>query len=103
MGGKVGKAECNECYVKFPKNEMKQIQVKGNKSGSSFSFGKKGLDSIRVHSGRQYYRKVWVCNNCQGVGLMTLVLLPITFPFYITLFFVRLPFKIIGSIFSSGK
>tara|TARA_B100001123_G_scaffold289275_1_gene322391 strand:- start:81 stop:347 length:267 start_codon:yes stop_codon:yes gene_type:complete len=68
MGGKVGKAECNKCYVKFPKNEMKQIEVKGNKSGSSFSFGKKGVDSIRVHSGRQYYRKVWVCNNCQGGG-----------------------------------
>ena len=65
MGGKVGKAEC---YVKFPNNEMKQIEVKGNKSGSSFSFGKKGANSIRVHSGRQYYRKVWVCNNCQGGG-----------------------------------
>ena len=68
MGGQVGKAECHKCYIKFPKTEMSRIEVKGNKSGSSFSFGKKGVDSLRVHSGRQYYRKVWVCNNCQGGG-----------------------------------
>lgn len=69
MAGKVGKAECHKCYIKFPKTEMTQVEVKGNKSGSSFSFGKKG--NLRVHSGRQYYRKAWVCNDCKGGGCAT--------------------------------
>ncbi len=73
MGGKVGQAECHECYIKFPKNKMKRVEVKGNKSGSSFSFGQSGLKGARINSGRQYYRKVWVCNDCQGGGCLTII------------------------------
>ena len=86
MGGKVGKAECHECYIKFPKTEMSRIEVKGNKSGSSFSFGQKGIKSMRVHSGRQYYRKVWVCNECKGGGCGTFILWILVFGFLASIF-----------------
>ena len=62
--GKVGTAECQSCYQRFPKPEMSKEKRKSGSSGSSFSFGQSGLKGARVHSGRKYYRKVWVCSGC---------------------------------------
>jgi hypothetical protein len=73
MGREVGQAECHECYIKFPKTDMKRIEIKGNKSGSSFSIGKSGMKGARFLSGRQYYRKVWICNECQGGGCLKII------------------------------
>ena len=86
MSGKVGKAECHECYKKFPKTKMSKKKVKGNKSGSSFSFGKKGVKSIRVHSGRQYYRTAWICNDCKPGGCLSFFGWLIFFGFIFSLF-----------------
>jgi|TARA_B100001964_G_scaffold169955_1_gene186930 hypothetical protein len=86
MAGKVGTAECHKCYKKFPKTKMSQEKVKGNKSGSSFSFGKRGLDSMRVHSGRQYYRKAWICNDCGGGGCLSFLIWLIFFGMIISIF-----------------
>jgi len=72
MGGRVGQAECHKCYIKFPKNEMKKIEVKGSRSGSSMSANltdlTKGLSGIRMNEGRQYYGQAWICKDCQGGG-----------------------------------
>ena len=48
--GKVGTAECQSCYQRFPKPEMSKEKRKSGSSGSSFSFGKSGLKGARVHS-----------------------------------------------------
>jgi hypothetical protein len=64
MAGKVGTAECYECYIRFPKTQMSQKEVRGSRSGVGLSFGKKG--NVRVYSGRQIYRKAWVCGGCRG-------------------------------------
>ncbi len=64
--GKVGTAECQSCYQRFPKPEMSKEKRKSGSSGSSFSFGQSGLKGARVHSGRDYYRYVWVCSSCSS-------------------------------------
>jgi hypothetical protein len=71
MGGKVGEAECHKCYIRFPKDKMKKIEVKGGKSGSTFSMGKSGLKGARFLAGRQYYKKSWICDDCNGGGCLT--------------------------------
>jgi TonB family protein len=74
MTGRVGQAECHKCYIKFPKNEMKQIEVKDARSGSSMSsdlgdLSKGKFENIRFNEGRQYYRQAWICKDCQGAEI----------------------------------
>jgi len=58
MGGKVGQAECHECYIKFPKKEMKQIEVQSDDSKYSLrllacSFSKNIFQDRRTKAGKQ--------------------------------------------------
>ena len=69
--GKVGTAECQNCYMRFPKTEMSKEKRESGSSGTSFSFGKSGAKGMRVHSGRKYYRKVWVCSSCSSCFVAT--------------------------------
>ena len=69
--GKVGTAECQSCYQRFPKTEMSKEKRESGSSGTSFSFGKSGMKGMRVHSGRKYYRSVWVCSSCSSCFVAT--------------------------------
>tara|TARA_B100000959_G_scaffold213417_1_gene224551 strand:+ start:366 stop:1043 length:678 start_codon:yes stop_codon:yes gene_type:complete len=64
----IAKKECAECHYRKPANQMrkKKVKVETGRSGSSFSFGTKGLRSARAFSGRKYYRNktIWVCKVC---------------------------------------
>ena len=71
--GKVGTAECQSCYQRFPKTEMSKEKRESGSSGTSFSFGKSGTKGMRVHSGRKYYRSVWVCSSCSSWGFFRLL------------------------------
>jgi hypothetical protein len=64
-------SECPVCHYRYDKPEMhkRSIQVRGGKSGFSASFSpfrKNIVKSIRVNSGRRYYRKktVFICSGC---------------------------------------
>ena len=56
--GKWAKRTCNKCGIMRSVNVLKKktITVNSGKSGTSFSFGQR-KKSIRVNSGRKYYRK----------------------------------------------
>ena len=98
MGGKVGQAECQKCYIRFPKNKMKKVQVKGNKSGSSFSIGTSGLKSTRYQSGRQYYTKVWMCRDCRVSSTFAAIIFWILKSFIYTVLFLFAIFDWIPAI-----
>lgn len=65
---KYGTAECVYCHIRLKKPEMNSqvTKVKSGNSGTSFSFNPQRSKSLRISSGRNYYRKkeIWYCDNC---------------------------------------
>jgi tellurite resistance protein len=70
--GKYTTKECYECNIRRPAHQMSQkvIEVKSGKSGISVSFNPQRKQSLRVNSGRNYYRKktIWVCKDSRAHG-----------------------------------
>jgi hypothetical protein len=54
---------CVDCGQKKPQTEMKQVERKSGRSGISASFSMISKRVSSVNSGRNYYRKVWVCKG----------------------------------------
>ena len=61
--------ECSYCHVRLPKPEMLSDKVKVNtgNSGIGFSFNPARKKSVRISSGRNYYRtkQIWYCKDCE--------------------------------------
>tara|TARA_E500000178_G_C16729765_1_gene621002 strand:+ start:118 stop:534 length:417 start_codon:yes stop_codon:yes gene_type:complete len=62
--------ECFYCHVRLPKPEMLSDKVKVNTghSGMGFSFNPAREKSMRISSGRNYYRtkQIWYCKDCEA-------------------------------------
>ena len=68
MAGRPSTKECTVCHYRHPVTEMHKTnkQVNSGQSGTGFSFNPQRSKSVRVNSGRKYYRNktIWICNDC---------------------------------------
>ena len=70
--GKHATKECYKCHIRRPVIYLKQKQIRKNtgSSGMGFSFNPQKKQSVRINSGRSYYKNmvVWVCKNTFAHG-----------------------------------
>ena len=70
--GKHATKECYKCHIRRPVIYLKQKQIRKNtgSSGVGFSFNPQKKQSVRINSGRSYYKNmvVWVCKNTFAHG-----------------------------------
>lgn len=66
--GRPATKECQRCHYRHSVTEMHKTNTKVNsgQSGTGFSFNPQRSKSIRVNSGRKYYRNktIWICDDC---------------------------------------
>ena len=73
--GRPATKECQRCHYRHPVTEMHKTSTKVNsgRSGLGYSFNPQRSKSVRINSGRNYYRNktIWICDDCWPSHLMS--------------------------------